>query len=136
MKTIAELIEWCNGADEEFGDPSVPIGLIFVRYQHVKRPQEEDLVASWSDDASRLPWPALLLDLTCLGAGLVPLDVSINGPVTAHDELMEFGIEQILPGFWYLTPSLNLPGLLHAFVVLYDVPIPAPWATPEAGIVL
>jgi hypothetical protein len=46
---------------------------------------------------------------------------------TCAQVLAAFGIIEIVPGLWHLTPSLNLPGVLHMFVVVYDVPSPAPW---------
>ena len=49
------------------------------------------------------------------------------------DELVEFGVDRIAPGLWVLNPSLNIPGVLHAFIALYDVPNPAPW---EGGLIL
>jgi hypothetical protein len=38
-----------------------------------------------------------------------------------------FGATEISTGVWALAPSLNLPGCIHGFIVLYDVPSPAPW---------
>lgn len=37
------------------------------------------------------------------------------------------GPSRSAPGIWCLSPSLNVPGLVHAFVVLYGVPDPAPF---------
>jgi hypothetical protein len=36
-------------------------------------------------------------------------------------------MERIVPGVWALNPSLNIPGVIHVFVLLYGVPNPAPW---------
>jgi hypothetical protein len=44
-----------------------------------------------------------------------------------------FGLRKVCAGVWALAPSLNLPGLMHAFVVFHGVPDPAPW---ESRIVL
>ena len=38
-----------------------------------------------------------------------------------------FGMEKLGPGTWGLNPSVNIPELIHAFVILCEVPEPAPW---------
>lgn len=35
--------------------------------------------------------------------------------------------DKIELGLWVMTPSLYVPGLIHAFVSFYDVPAIAPW---------
>lgn len=39
-----------------------------------------------------------------------------------------YGLARLGPGVWRLDPSLYVPGGLHAFIVLCDVPDPAPFA--------
>lgn len=38
-----------------------------------------------------------------------------------------FGLQRISPGVWTYDPSLLVPNILHAFVVVTLVPEPAPW---------
>lgn len=38
-----------------------------------------------------------------------------------------FGLEHIGPGVWVVSPSVWVPGAFHAYVVLRDVPEPAPF---------
>jgi hypothetical protein len=45
-------------------------------------------------------------------------------------EMKRYGLSRLGPGVWRLTPSLWAPGVLHAFIVLCDVPEPAPFAKP------
>ena len=39
-----------------------------------------------------------------------------------------FGLTRIGPGVWVVSPSVWVEGAFHAFVVLHDVPEPAPFA--------
>jgi hypothetical protein len=55
-------------------------------------------------------------------------------PVQAGDPVMLpsggvgiFGLRRLTRDTWALDPSLEIPGELHAFVVLVGVPSPAPW---------
>jgi hypothetical protein len=43
------------------------------------------------------------------------------------ETLQAFGARKFTGGAWALEPSLNLPGILHGFVVLTGVPDPPPW---------
>ena len=38
-----------------------------------------------------------------------------------------YAMRQIGPHTWKIDPSVNIPGLIHAFVVLCNVPEPPPW---------
>lgn len=119
MKTSEELFEWCSGAEQTFGDPAVPIGLVFLRYvPTVSGYDGADLVATSDGDA---------LVVRFAPEVIVRLNVSEAGPEGDDEQLRVFGLSQIAPGLWSLCPSLHLPGFLHAWVVLYDVPVPAPW---------
>lgn len=121
MKTFQELEQWCTGAAEQFGDPSVPVCQLFLRWQDsLEALSGEDLVCS-------MRATDLLLQL---GSGLPPLPMPIctGKPQFAPDgELTAYGAERITTGIWSITPSLNAVGFVHAFLVLYDVPEPAPW---------
>ena len=57
----------------------------------------------------------------------VMIPVIMGDPRFYRDELLTFGVRRVSPGLWHLDPSLNIPGQIHVFVVLYDVPTPAPW---------
>jgi hypothetical protein len=57
----------------------------------------------------------------------LPLPISPDGPRLTSDGLEAFGIDRVAPSLWALTPSLNIPDFIHAFMVLYDAPNPAPW---------
>lgn len=125
MRTQAELLEWCGGAEREFGDPAAVIGQIFVRYQPTAYPRTGDITAVYNHRLSRLS-----IDLFGAENGLdsvFPVALHVDGPEFTDDSLVAFGVSEIAPGLWSLTPSLNVPELLHVFVVLYAVPEPAPW---------
>ncbi len=124
MKTVLEVEQWCQEA-AEFGDPADAVCQLFVRYvEGNARPKS--------------PKQFLDLDLFCfwegqdlvlfLGPGMaIPIGVRSGAEVLMPDDSVDcFGAEKISPGVWALTPSLNVPGMIHGFVVLYDVPSPAP----------
>lgn len=125
MKTFSEVAEWMRGAAEQFGDPSVPVAQLFVR---------------WRGDMEKFHRDEFAGELRCgmldgefailLGRDLppLPLPVELDGPKIGEEgELQAFGAELVTPGVWALNPSLNAQGLIHAFIVLYGVPDPAPW---------
>lgn len=119
MKTLAEVQEWCLGAQEIFGDASEPIGQIFARYVALIPPESDDILVSWQDGKL-----ALILPM----AGWIPQEIDTQGPRGDEETGLEaFGIENICPGLWTLMPSLNIPRLIHVFVHIYDVTTPAPW---------
>jgi hypothetical protein len=120
MKTIAEFIHWREGAIEEFGDPTIPVGQAFFQYVPALADYHEGLLA-----ASTGGRDSLIL-MMGLDAG-VRVRVSEAGPEGDAGGLLVFGLEEITPGLWTLFPSANLPGLAHLFVVIYGVPVPAPW---------
>jgi len=122
MKTLSEVERWCQTAAERFGDPSLPVCQVFLRHvAHSLLTQADDLVFTVGSAGD------LLLRLEA--DDYIPVGISPAGPeVDANSELVAFGIEQIESGLWVLQPSLNIPGLIHAFITLYGVPEPAPWA--------
>lgn len=119
MKTLTEIQEWCAGAEEEFGDPAEPICQIFARYvSDLSHYHGDEIVCGMEKDELVLWLPQLP----------VPFSILTGKPDISRDgELMAFGAEMISSGVWALTPSLNMPGVIHAFVVLYNVPTPVPW---------
>ena len=56
--------------------------------------------------------------------------VEIAPGVKAWTRMTKFGLEKLGPGVWRVEPSLWVPGQLHAFLILRDVPEPAPFAKP------
>lgn len=124
MKTIVEVYQWCEGAAREFGDPSDAIGQLFVRY--VDGDQVPRKIAGCFELFCFLEGNELVL---WLGPQLIiPISISRDGPEQDEcGDLKCFGVDSISRGVCALKPSLNIPGEIHAFVILYDVPAPAPW---------
>ncbi len=121
MKTFPEVEDWCAGAIMEFGDSSVPVCQIFCRWREdVSAIHDEDLACGVLDgEVVLLLGPAF---------PQIPLRMMLGEPLLGGDGHLEaFGAELVSPGVWALAPSLNVRGLIHAFVVFYGVPDPAPW---------
>jgi hypothetical protein len=119
VKTLTEIQDWCAGAEEEFGDPATPVCQIFARFvSDLSRYHGDEIVCGMEKGELVLWLPQIPVPFSILTG---KPDISRNG------ELMAFGAEMISLGVWALTPSLNMPGIIHAFVVLYDVPSPVPW---------
>lgn len=122
MKSCEDVLKWCVGAAEEFGDPSIPICQLFFRWQ-------DQLTAGkcGNDLACGMSNGELVL---YLGADFPLLPIQIENGQPRIDDihgLIAFGAEMVTASVWQLTPSLNAVGMIHAFVSLYDVPVPAPW---------
>jgi len=125
MKTFAQLNEWCTGAAEELGDPAQACCMSFFRWQ-------EDLANYHGEDlACGMLNGGLVLQIAPGLKGRVPMPIVLGeaevvrqGP---HVELVSYGMELVTKGVWAMDPSLNIEGVVHTFVVLYDVPDPAPW---------
>lgn len=49
-------------------------------------------------------------------------------------ELVLWGVRRLGPGVWAVLPSLNIEGEggYHGYVVMHDVPEPAPWTVAIA----
>jgi len=125
VRTIAELQAWRDEATRILGDPAETCGCAFFRYVRAGQLFDPDLV--FSDEGNDL---LLRFELRS-----PPLRIAISreGPKMLAGALVEFGVDRIAPGLWMLNPSLNIPGVLHAFIALYDVPHPAPW---EGGLIV
>lgn len=120
MRSAAELAAWLAGAAAQYGDPAAPVCQVFCRWQ-------QDLAAYKGDELA-----CGMVDeefVVALGDQLnLPLPVQKGQyKLAAPGELESYGAELIAPGVWAISPSLNAERLIHAFVVLYDVPDPAPW---------
>jgi hypothetical protein len=131
VKTCEQLLSWCVAARREFGDASVPVCQCFFAWQEIELAR----AAAFSSYRG-FPLEAYLRT-SGARAGDVVLrlapDADIEIPVRSgepeinEEGVVSFGAEEITRGVWALRPSLNMPDFLHAFVVLYGVPDPAPW---------
>jgi hypothetical protein len=122
MKTVTDVEAWVARAADAYGDPSVPVCQLCFRWT----PETQRFVVG--DDA-----------LTCglaegafallLGPNVpaIPLPIRAGDAEVTEDEVITYGLDRLSAGVWAMTPSLNIEGFIHAFVVLYDVPDPAPW---------
>lgn len=121
MTTAADVAAWREGAVFEFGDPSEPVCQLFFRWEgNYPDYQGHDLACGCTPDG--------ILVLLFGVDGLLPVRVRAGEPAIAPTgELDAFGATPITGDVWALSPSLNVPGELHGFVVLYGVPTPAPW---------
>lgn len=127
MKTFAEVAEWYAGATERYGDAATPVCQCFFRWTNALRATRSAGIASDADE-----------DLVCgvlhgdvvlvLGPTFptLPLPLRMGEPEVV-DGVVTFGVDRVATGLWEVRPSLNYEGLIHAFVVLVDVPDPAPW---------
>lgn len=130
MKTFLEVASWLDGARRRFPDPATPVTQAFFRFRSplAEDPQDpsEDLVFK----AGPLPGEISLWILP----GAPPVTVTVADSIIIDSgELQAFAIDRIHEGLWALRPSLNLPGIIHIFVILYDVPRQPPW---ESSVVL
>jgi hypothetical protein len=63
------------------------------------------------------------------GPGFTPfaLTVALGEPEMTEHGVLTYGAERVTAGVWAITPSLNVVGVIHGFVVIHGVPDPAPW---------
>ena len=125
MKTTQELRQWLISAGEEFGDPSAALCQLYLRWREGGFAWDDDDLSFCASPHNR-DAIALHLSKTSEMPFLVPISPERAG-FDKQEHLVVFGLEKIAPTLWQLVPSLNLPGIVHAFVTLYDVPDPAPW---------
>lgn len=62
--------------------------------------------------------------LLCYNVPVNPFSSTHSGERTRPET---WGMDQLGPGVWSLDPSVIIPGVIHAFVTLVDVPEPALW---------
>lgn len=118
-----ELDTFVVGARMRFGDPTRVVGSVFIEYRDdFKGPQ--DLKAGWDQAHERI-----LLEFFDAGSAphVMSVPVSKEGAAIGPSGTESFHIRKVTRGVWALAPSLNIPGELHAFITLYNVPDPAPW---------
>lgn len=121
MRTFSEVAEWCAGAADAFGDPSVPVCQLFFRYL-------TDL-ETCTGDALACAMIAGELALI-IGPSIFPpiaLPIRTGEAEVTDEEVITYGATRVTAGVWAIEPSLNMSGVIHGFVVVYGVPDPAPW---------
>jgi hypothetical protein len=122
VNTFAEVKAWHDGAAAQFGDASVPVCQCFFQWHtglETVYDGGEDLVCGvLAGDVVLVLGPTF---------PTLPLPLRMGEPEIVDGELVAFGVDRVAAGVWQVTPSLNYEGLIHAFVVLVDVPDPAPW---------
>jgi hypothetical protein len=120
LKTIEDVADWCEGVHEELGDPALAVCQLFFRWIDVPRLYAgNDLVCGLEDGS-------VILRLARGGFVALPVE-SGDAVMDLSGQVKSFGAIEICPGVWSVEPSLNVPGLFHAFIALYGVPAPAPW---------
>jgi hypothetical protein len=115
------LYEFLNAVGEQLGAPDATVCQLFVPFVGSRAGVLTDLECAWDARGN-----ALLLDLDESADPLL-LPASAAGAEMEDGQLVRFGLTRVSDGVWAVEPSLHIPGVLHAFVVLYDVPKPAPW---------
>jgi hypothetical protein len=118
MKTVDELLAWLTGGRLSLGDPSAACAQAFFRWQDPLGVGDADLVCCLVEGQ---------LMLVAGAAAQLPVPIATGEPQIGDEGVEAFGALRICPGVWALAPSLNVPGVMHYFVVLYDVPEPPPW---------
>jgi hypothetical protein len=128
MRTFAELKRARAWASQEFGDPAAPVFHLFFRW-HEGSGQDyagEDLIASMWGGKFALwlapQWPVTMPVVVGEAQIRVVRSMAMN----------TWGSERLGPGVWALSPSLNMPGVVHAYIIVTDVPEPTPWASTVA----
>ena len=116
---LDELTQYLEGARARFGDPAKPVFLLAVNFSPITKLQNGDVRAQYNPAIS-----SLTLDF---GGSLLTIEISPDGAIFEKDKLLAFHIRKLCSGIWAISPSLNMPGILHAFLVLHNVPEPAPW---------
>ena len=121
VNNAMELAEFLEAADEGLGDPASSVCLILAR---------------WSDGPCTTPdiiarWDGTAVQLQIVQPDGDPVSITLRieeaGPVIDDTTLQAFGARKFTGGAWALEPSLNMPGILHGFVVITGVPDPPPW---------
>jgi hypothetical protein len=123
VRTFAEVAEWCLGAFEAYGDSSVPVCQLFFRWQ----PDLQNFDGRGDDETLVCGMVMGEFVLVCGPPAIIPLPVRTGEPEVTDEEVISYGAVRVVEGVWAIAPSLNLPGFIHGFVVVYGVPDPAPW---------
>lgn len=131
IRTFRTCADWMHGAAAAFGDPAHPICHLVFRWQLD--------VEAYLREAALDPEPELAVGLyegqlaLVLPYEAIPLPLQAGPPAIADAQILHYGAERIGPHVWCVSPSLNLPEVIHGFVTLYDVPDPPPWPAVAAA---
>jgi hypothetical protein len=121
VKTFEQFAQWSQEVEAAVGDVAEAIGILCFRWCEDPRQHNGDLICRADPRGV-----AIYFDPP---SGAMVLEINTKGAVMNEEtgELLAFGVEKLTPGVWTLEPSLNVLTFVHAFVVLYGVPDPAPW---------
>jgi len=113
-------------------DEPMPVFLLTPRWSPVilVDPTTEDLCFVAKEGDGRNPGGWMLYVRAFIEDELAAFSVPVKSNMyeLRPDGSMEiFGLRQLGPGTWRVAPSVNIPGQIHAFVILCGVPDPAPW---------
>ena len=121
VMNAVELAEFLEAAEEGLGDPASSVCLILARW--CEGPCiAPDIIARWDGNAVQLQIVQQRGEPASFS-----LRISEEGPGIEGATLQAFGARKFTGGAWALEPSLNLPGVLHGFIVITGVPDPPPW---------
>jgi hypothetical protein len=115
--------------DSFFGDEeeALPVLLLTPRWSPVilVDPTTEDLCFVSKEKDGWMLYVRAFIDeqLTAFSVPVQPNRYALSG----DGSMAVFGLRQLGPGTWRVVPSVNIPGQIHAFVILCAVPDPAPW---------
>jgi hypothetical protein len=119
-------------------DEPMPVFLLTPRWSPVilVDPTTEDLCFVAKEKAGWMLYVRAFIEDE-LAAFSVPVKRSVY-ELNDDGSMAVFGLSQLGPGTWRVVPSVNIPGQIHAFVILCGVPDPAPWdhcvgPRPSAG---
>ena len=124
MTSTKDLENWISSARSALGDPALWVCQIFAQF--LPKPSDGLKINAWLDNQE-----TLILSIAHPpfqpNSIRIPLQFSVHPPKVKNGVLFAFCLQKVTPGIWELYPSLNMPGILHAFVAIYGVPDPAPW---------
>jgi hypothetical protein len=107
--------------DETDGDPAEIVCLLLTPW-HPELTRMRDVRPTW-DGGERI----LSLLFTYANAHVpVPISETLE-PIIVDDVIHAYGLRKATKGVWALAPSLQIPGVVHCYLVFHGVPDPAPW---------
>ena len=126
VHTMKELYAFTGASFQERGDPCAQVCQMLVPWNYMNVAEGNSYFAEWKKPEEQL----LLMLLGTDDSQMFPLLLPVTEGEPEFDPdggVARFRLSQIAPSVWVLEPSLRIPQFLHAFVVLYAVPEPAPW---------
>jgi hypothetical protein len=129
VTTQRELLDYLDRVQEATGDPAAGTCLMFVPWMPAVLTENNkpvDYVAAWDAGTG-----VMLLDFVDgQQRRALPLEISMEPPLlrrVLEGAMVRYQARKICNGIWALNPSLNIPEMMHGYVVLHGVPDPAPW---------